>query len=150
MWLIFYAFCFLISVVYCLQWKLVSISFVTVQMFYLIVMYFSYDEVNPFLFGMVIFMSVVFPAVCMLNAKILLESLKVIKENKDLLNMIQNVMNILPDGVIICSQNSQAGTSKISFANNTVHELLKENENLVGKALRDINLRCKLTPDNSE
>ena len=150
MWLVFYAFCFLVSAVYCLRWKLVSLCFVSVLMFYLVVMYLSYDEVNPFIFGMVIFMSIMFPTVCMLNAKILLESLKVIKENKDLLNMIKNIMNILPDGVIICSQNSQTETSKISFANNTVHELLKENENLVGKALSDINLRCKLTPEENE
>jgi len=57
---------------------------------------------------------VAFPLAGMVNAKLFLDFLKMSLKNKSLLNTIKNILNVLPDGVLI---HTIEGGNKIQFSN---------------------------------
>ena len=84
---------------------------------------------------------VAFPLAGMVNAKLFLDFLKMSLKNKSLLNTIKNILNVLPDGVLI---HTIEGGSKIQFSNSWVHKQLFTHKDITNLSLSDIQLRCEL------
>jgi len=79
----------------------------------------------------------------MFNAKIFLDILKATKENKDLLKTIENILNVLPDGIIVHKQSQCYGITEVAFSNDTICKQLFEDD-IVGVPLSSISLRCEI------
>ena len=63
LWIVYYLMAFLISLIYCLHWKLIVIPFLFCQIFYGVMMYITFDKVNIFAYAMILFAFIVYPIV---------------------------------------------------------------------------------------
>mmetsp|Transcript_20380 Transcript_20380/g.18049 ORF Transcript_20380/g.18049 Transcript_20380/m.18049 type:complete len:101 (+) Transcript_20380:12-314(+) len=99
-------------------------------------MYFIFEEANILLFKIIIFSTLIYPIVGMFNAKIFLDILKMTLKNQELLGTIENILQFLPDGVLIY----EIGKDKnVQFINSAMKKLI-QSRYLKGKNLNSIKL----------
>lgn len=117
-WLMINTAYFIISIVQSLEHRKVIFAFMTVQIYYVVVIHYTYGMLNPqFYMGFAIYVSV-FPIITVGVAKLIRDLLRLLQENKDLVDTIQIILKKFPEAVLITSQNEQSNESSLVFANN--------------------------------
>jgi len=76
-WIAYWSFSFLFSLIYCYHWKIIVIPFLFVQAFFGLMIFIMFKEVDLFIYTMILFSMIVYPFACMVNAKIFFDILKI-------------------------------------------------------------------------
>ena len=116
-WLIFYFFWTIISITICFDWKQIVLSFWIVKFNYWIVMNWIYDSLGFQFYIGIAYVCLTYPIISLLITKKILELLKLIQENKQLIEMIKIILKSFPEAVIIQDLNQITKSSTIKFAN---------------------------------
>lgn len=108
---------FMISLVQALEHKKVIFAFFFVQIYYLILMHYTYGVLNPqFYMGYTAYF-IWFPIITIGASKLIRDLLMLVQENKELAETIQQILKKFPEAVIVQSSDEHAKQSQLQFSN---------------------------------
>ena len=140
--------------------------FLFVQLWSFVATNIVYNNIPIYYYAGFIFITIVFPLIVMMIAKVLLEFLNLLHKNAELIRTINHILQVFPEAVLIQAFDDETKQMVIKFANNAAKkEILNwdqdifgnENEEFNNKIIQDDNLiyvltdveHCSKTPQNS-
>ena len=117
MWVIFHFQSWLFSIAYWLVWKHVVGVYLLVQLTQFIAVHILFPKLNAFLYISMLVSVVLYITISMLIAKFVKNFLEAINENKQLVETIKNILQSLPEGVIIETKDENLNKYIVKFAN---------------------------------
>lgn len=116
-WLMYYFFCFLISVTHCFDWKRIVLAFWVVKAFYVCMMYKAYGVLTFQFYAGIVYACSTYPIVSMLATTKIIDLLRLIQKNKTLITMIKHVLKSFPEAVLIQEFDEETLQPVVKFVN---------------------------------
>ncbi|CAI2386419.1 unnamed protein product [Moneuplotes crassus] len=145
MWIIWYFKIFCLSVVYSLKCHYIIISYVSVQVICLVSIHYCFDGIDPFITGMIIFGIICYCMISLTISSVFHNQLRLVNKNKSLVGTIQNILEVMPYGVLINSGPSER-KPVIKYANDEIEKQLFQKDSIDNKPVNILTLKCR-APD---
>ena len=120
-----------------------------VQASQFVVVHLAFEKADRYFYLLIFISTVLFAALCMLIAILVRNLLETIYENKRLFETIKNILNALPEGVVIECNEGDKDTVVIKYANSVAKtRLFKEDPD--DQPINQLNLSSKIVGGNFE
>lgn len=100
-WLPYQVMYIMISIIHCLSIKKILITYIWVKVYYLVLMSWVYGILPVRIYFSILMMFLVVPMWVVIMTKQILDFMKILYKNKELIATIKHILQIFPEGVII-------------------------------------------------
>jgi PAS domain-containing protein len=149
-WILYYMLAHLICFIFSPNWKQTVGTFAFVKIFFMVIVSIKFDNVGLVTYGMISISIMLYTMTSMMYSKMWIEMLKKIIQNKNLFETIKTIFYTFPDGVIVQKVHDLSNDSIIIYANDTAHRQLGGPENLTGRKLTELDMKCNIIVNDNE
>ena len=115
--LIFYSVYLIVSICSWLKWKKMIFIFIFVQICNFIGIHMIYSDIPLYFYCGFICLSVIYPWIVMMIAKVLLEFIHLIHKNEELVRIFKHILQVFPEAVLIQTYDEKTKKIVFKFAN---------------------------------
>ncbi|CAI2383824.1 unnamed protein product [Moneuplotes crassus] len=125
---------------------MVIVAFILVQLEFLVLLYFSFGEINDFVLIVIIYGCICFVAITVVISYLFKSQIELVYQNKELSETIRYILQVLPEGVLI--NTFKEDKARVGYANDTIQKQLFENQPLENTFTNSLKLRCRESSDD--
>ena len=150
-WILLYFHWFLVWIVHCFESKKIIGTFILLKIIYIIVanIVFKY-EVTVFLYITSLISNLSFWVICMVISTMVRVFLETIQKNKELTNTIKEILQVIPEPILIQWTNQKTKRNIIKFANDSAQKKMFNGLNAIPKYLDESSFDFKITDSSLE
>lgn len=119
---------FILSIAHCLNWKKVIIGFTIVQFLYIILVHIKFGSRELFFYCGLGSLILFFPVGSIGISNMVKDLILTVHENKELVNTIKNILQVLPESVIVQSLDSNSQKVVLKYANDLAFKTFIEED----------------------
>ena len=101
MWLVYHSRSLMFMIPLFTEWKFSSLLFSVIQVLWAVVMYSTFDNVEPYFFGVILFVIIIHISFNMFIVKLIYVGIVAVYENMNLVDTMKSTMQALPDSILI-------------------------------------------------
>jgi signal transduction histidine kinase len=110
---------FFLTLVYSLKWKRVAFWYLVQKVSFVSIMYWRYgSKLSSMMMIMQLLITLLYPSLCVVICRIVINFLIVVNKNKELANSIKHILQIFPEWVVIRDRNVDSKDIETVFINN--------------------------------
>ena len=136
-WLIFYCIFLLISISCCFHWKRMIALYWFVQIWNFVMLHSTYKSISIYFYPGFFLITLLYPLVCMVIARLILAFLMMIHNNQELIKIIKKILLIFPEAILIQTIDEDSSELTVQLVNDTAAKEIIRYNNPWGKPIDD-------------